>query len=166
MLISDEYREQLRTLHKGKWGDEGHLWTQRVLDMVKRTGATSVLDYGCGKGTLRPTLPHTLDVREYDPAIPGKDSPPAPADLLVSFDVLEHIEPDKLDAVLGHMHTLAVKGAFVVVATKAARAKLPDGRNAHLIIERPLWWTEKLSAVWPEASITFVKDKVHMRWIR
>ena len=42
----------------------------------------------------------TFEIKEYDPAIPGKDSLPEPADIVVCSDVLEHIEPNYLLNVL------------------------------------------------------------------
>jgi hypothetical protein len=85
-------------------------------------------------------------VFEYDPGIPGKDHLPKPADLVVCTDVLEHIEPELLDGVLRHLYLLAGRGAYLVIATRLARELLPDGRNAHLIVQEPPWWLAKLKA--------------------
>lgn len=149
-LVSDQYRDQLRMLHAGRvWGDEGHLWAGRVTRFGRRLGALTVLDYGCGSGTLAPAIAGRFEVREYDPGVPGKDALPAPADLLVATDVMEHIEPEALDAVLAHMAALAGKGVFLAVATGPASARLPDGRNAHLIVEPAAWWLAKLLETWP-----------------
>ena len=54
------------------------------------------------------------------------------------------VEPEHLDAVLADIHGLARKGAFLVVSTRRARATLPDGRNAHLIVMARGWWTTKM----------------------
>ena len=82
--------------------------------------------------------------QDYDPAIPGKDAPPGPADLVVCTDVLEHVEPEHLDAVLDDLQRLAKKSLFLLIATRPASKALPDGRNAHLTIEPPKWWIPKL----------------------
>ncbi len=83
-------------------------------------------------------------MREYDPAIEGKDGRPVFADLVVCTDVLEHIEPDRLDNVLTHLRTLARRAVFVVINTQPSNKTLTDGRNAHLIVEPAVWWYERL----------------------
>ncbi len=81
--------------------------------------AQSVLDYGCGKGTLAEAV--SFEIREYDPAIAGKDENPLPADLVICTDALEHIEPEYLDAVLVHIASLTRMAAFFVVHTGRAQ---------------------------------------------
>lgn len=151
-LISSEYRRLNEELHadpKG-FGGDGKKHAERVLEYVQKIGARSVCDYGCGEGTLKPALRRLGFegfVAEYDPAMKGKTDLPKPAQLLVSTDVLEHIEPDRLDAVMRHQFLVAELGAFVTIATRPANKVLPDGRNAHLIQETPEWWLDKLRAV-------------------
>jgi hypothetical protein len=153
-LLSETYRAQLRALHSGKWGDEGHTWATPVASYAATIGAPTILDYGCGKGTLAPALRERFFlVTEYDPAIVGKDTPPSPADLVASTDVLEHIEPESLDEVLAHIASLARVGVFLVISCRRAVARLPDGRNAHLIVESPEWWRDKLARHWPSYRI-------------
>jgi 2-polyprenyl-3-methyl-5-hydroxy-6-metoxy-1,4-benzoquinol methylase len=101
-----------------------------------------ILDYGCGKGQIakfRPTLP----IKNYDPAIPEFSSDPEPADLVICLDVMEHIEPECLDNVLEHLRKLIKKVGLISVSTRLAKKHLPDGRNAHLIVEEPEWWLPK-----------------------
>lgn len=145
-LTSKNYREQLRQKHSlMKWGKSGHSHAPEVLTFARELGAKSAIDYGCGRGTLKPAIPD-LKTQEYDPGIAGRDQLPKPADLVVSTDVLEHIEPEKLDAVLQHIFLLSKIGAYLVIATRPARELLPDGRNAHLIVQEAPWWLEKLKA--------------------
>jgi hypothetical protein len=102
-----------------------------------------VLDYGCGKGTLAASI-SDYEVWEYDPAIEGKDEIPPPRDLVVCTDVLEHIEPDCLDAVLDDIKRCTVKLALLTIACRPAKKLLEDGRNAHLIQEGYRWWLPKI----------------------
>lgn len=99
MRITEEYREANKRLHEinERYGTSGAKWARKVSQLVQSTGSSSVLDYGCGKGLLAAALPE-LGIREYDPAIPGKDSEPESAEFVVCTDVLEHIETDCLDA--------------------------------------------------------------------
>lgn len=143
-LVSESYSVQLRTKHaQKKWGADGATWAKEVVEFAATIGAGSVLDYGCGRGRLKLAVP-TLKVQEYDPGIPGKDHLPKPADMVACTDVLEHIEPDRLEAVLAHIFALSRIGAFFVIATSPAREHLPDGRNAHLICEGEGYWRAAL----------------------
>lgn len=103
----------------------------------------SLLDYGCGKQSLKFSLPE-LNVIGYDPAIEGLDTAPEPSELVVCTDVLEHIEPELIDDVLNDISRLTIRNAFLVISTRPANKTLPDGRNAHLIQKPISWWAEKL----------------------
>ena len=150
--ISPAYRQMQRELHArpNGYGGKGHKWAPTVARLVAEHGYTSVLDYGCGQGALmaalRGMVPSVVRLEDYDPAIAGKDGHPGFADLVTCTDVLEHIEPDRLDAVLAHLRLLARKAVFFVVALDPANKTLSDGRNAHLIQESPDWWQACLVA--------------------
>lgn len=153
--ISDDYLAQQRALHllPQGYGGKGSRWASTVASLAKATRSYSVLDYGCGRGSLRPLLSELaplLDVREYDPAIPGKDGDPIFADLVVCTDVLEHVEPDKIGNVLRHLRCLARKAVFLVVCLRPANKDLPDGRNAHLLLRSAHWWDTQIQEAWFE----------------
>lgn len=145
-LISDDYAALNRQLHEtnAEYGTTGVMWAKQVEEVAALLNTTSVLDYGCGKGTLAKALPD-LPIREYDPAVPGKDADPAPADLVVCTDVLEHIEPERLKAVLKHIARLANKCVLLAIYTNKSSKSLPDGRNAHLIQMDVRWWLQKIN---------------------
>ena len=141
-LISDEYREQNRLLHEREdYGHNGARYKDTVLTVMDRTGARTILDYGCGKGSLRKALGPF--VSNYDPAVPEFAGEPEPADLVVCTDVVEHVEPDMLDAVLDHIKSLG-QHYLLIVSCREAHKTLPDGRNAHLIVQPPEWWDRKM----------------------
>lgn len=144
MLITDYYREQNAALHaQGRFGGSGHKHAAAIAAFAEKLGARTVLDYGCGQGKLKPAL-SGYKVAEYDPAIPEKAAMPKPADLLVCTDVLEHVEPECLDDVLGHMRSLALHGMYLAIALRLDSKKtLPDGRNPHLLVRSEKWWSEK-----------------------
>jgi hypothetical protein len=142
-LISPTYRQLNTSLHAGgSYGRYGDKWAQRVTELIREYDADTVLDYGCGQGTLVAALGGNIN--EYDPAIEEKSALPSPADLVVCTDVLEHIEPDRLTAVLDHLQSLTLKALFAVISTRPAKKLLADGRNAHLIIEPPSFWRREL----------------------
>jgi len=117
-----------------------------VVELANQTGLSDILDYGCGKGTLNDCM--NIDIKEYDPCVEGKDTPPDPAEIVVCTDVLEHIEPDYLEDVLDDLQRLATRHVLLVIATVPAGKTLPDGRNAHLIVEPAEFWLPKLMARW------------------
>jgi hypothetical protein len=146
-LISHEYRDELIELRKRrKWGADGHKHADTVLAYAKETEAATVLDYGCGEQTLAAALKPHIRILGYDPAIPDRAAAPKPCDLTVCLDVLEHIEPDRLDKVLQHIFCVTAKAAYFVIATRLANTILPSGRNAHLIIEPAAFWVDKIKA--------------------
>ena len=136
LLVSDEYREQLKLLHR-KWESFGSGSKYRG-EFIGSLGYKDILDYGCGKGRLGTN-------KKYDPALPEFSEEPEPADLVVCTDVLEHIEPECLDNVLRHIRSKMLKAGYFTIGCSPAAKKLSDGRNAHLIIRPPEWWVEKLS---------------------
>lgn len=142
--ISEDYRRLNEQLHDSNpnFGVMGERNVENVLMVVEMAGSTDVLDYGCGKGTLAMNLP--FDIREYDPAIKTKADKPFPADIVVCTDVLEHIEPEYIDAVLDDLKRLMRRAGLLTVATRPAKKTLEDGRNAHLIIEPLSWWIAKM----------------------
>lgn len=157
LLISDDYRRLLIEKHaqpKTSFGTSGGRLAVAVDVLMMRLDYRTILDYGCGQGCLKTTLENgrafalPYEVREYDPAIAGKDHMPEPADLVVCSDVLEHIEPECLDNVLDHIAILAQHHALLWIATCPAQKHLPDGRNAHLIIRPVWWWLPKLADRW------------------
>jgi hypothetical protein len=147
-VISRPYRDLQFELHARPqgYGGKGARWASTVLEIKAGYGCHSILDYGCGRGSLGDALLLATGSRpyEYDPAVPGKDTLPMFADLVVCTDVLEHIEPDKLGNVLEHLHLITRRALFLVISTRASNKTLADGRNAHLIVEPGDWWRARV----------------------
>jgi 2-polyprenyl-3-methyl-5-hydroxy-6-metoxy-1,4-benzoquinol methylase len=149
-LVSPEYAEMNRKLHEehDDYGILGGQCAGQVIAVAKNNGLRLILDFGCGKGTLKPALKKlapSLKVIEYDPAIKNKDRLPSVSpDLIVALDVMEHIEPECLESVLETMRNLKPKGVYLLIALEPANKTLPDGRNAHLIVQQASWWRDQL----------------------
>lgn len=143
-LISPEYKKEMERLHSKKAiGSGGGQWTGPIKKLCIKHDVDTLLDYGCGQRRLGRKLAieiPNLDIREYDPGVEEVSALPSPADIVVATDVMEHIEPRHLSAVLEHIQSLARQRVFMTVATGPAKKKLSDGRNAHLIQADPLWW--------------------------
>lgn len=143
MRITQQYLELQKELHsRGNYGTSGAKHADRILELCKRLQTKDVLDYGCGQHWLQKSLP--FPIQEYDPALSGFDSDPGSADIVVCSDVLEHVEPECLDNVLGHLRALTKKVVLLDIATRPAKKFLADGRNAHLIQQHHCWWVDRV----------------------
>jgi hypothetical protein len=144
MLITEPYRALNAELHAQRtdYGNRSARHAETVHRLMEQQDCETALDYGCGKGHLLQAVPGMVG---YDPAIPEQAGTPEPADLVVCTDVLEHIEPDCLEAVLADLNRCTKKVAYLVISTRPARKTLPDGRNAHLIVQSADWWLAQLA---------------------
>ncbi|MHA2069721.1 MAG: hypothetical protein ACXABY_35610 [Candidatus Thorarchaeota archaeon] len=137
-----------------------------ISQIVDQAEIDHLLDYGCGSNlsltkTLKPKRPFKYQC--YDPGVKKYADPPIPADMVVSCDVLEHIEPEFLDDVLDHLQDLTQHILFVSIHTGPAGKVLEDGRNAHLIQQPMEWWLPKL---WERFSIqTFQAKNAREFWV-
>lgn len=165
-LISDEMREQNRLLHEqnvyygaggGKYADV----VLRILKGVKNEDGSppTVCDYGAGKRMLAKALP--FPIYEYDPAVPEISELPPPADVVVSSDVLEHIERDKLDAVLDDLRRVTKQIGYFVIHTGEAVKTYPNGTNTHILQEDEKWWTKQLSRYFTIAKCVQKGKELH-----
>ena len=89
---------------------------------------------------VKKNLKKTLDSRgidgcvyqAFDPVFPEYGEALA-ADLVCCIDVLERVEPHRLDNVLADLRRVTTTVGFFTVHTGPAVKTLSDGRNAHLI---------------------------------
>lgn len=161
-LISAEYARLNAQLHQENlaYGVGGGKHAPTVLKLAESIKTQSVLDYGCGKGYLAKAIPYPI--WEYDPAIPGKQESPRPADLVICTDVLEHIEPEKLNFVLDDLRRCTLKVAYLVIHTGPAGKTLPDGRNTHLLQHSHHWWSKKLGKFFQVGKVFEVGPELHV----
>lgn len=144
ILPSMDYLNELRSLHEtSEWGATSDI-PPFLKQAIRKTAPASILDFGCGKGNMTRALRaryRKAEISAYDPATLNVPLPEE-VDLVFSTDVLEHVEPDALDATL---LDLARRSKYMVhiIACFRARAMLRDGRNTHLIVQTPDWWQRK-----------------------
>ncbi|MBQ60492.1 MAG: hypothetical protein CMQ19_00300 [Gammaproteobacteria bacterium] len=161
-VISEEQRRLNQALHQqnnafGNRADGAGLATQlpiALLRMHELGICNSVLDYGTGKGKLverlRHELPQSIAVNGYDPAVEAyANKPSTPVDILTCLDVLEHIEMESIDLVLRDIHALTRHFCYLVIDLQPAVKKLADGRNAHILLAPPEWWTTRIAQLFP-----------------
>ena len=148
MLISDEYRKMQQQLHENpNYGVASIHYAPQVAQVIEMVGAQEILDYGAGKGrlgvALKEIVQRPLVVHHYEPAHPQWAADPVPCEFVACIDVLEHIEPPLLDAVLDDLQRVTQYIGVFTVHTGPAVKVLPDGRNAHLIQQPANWWLRK-----------------------
>jgi hypothetical protein len=153
MLISEDYRAQQKHLHDTTtYGTASAQFAPMVAKLIDSHKVKKLLDYGAGS---RLTLIRTLaeqrlvktpfDYTPYEPAVEKYAGAPEPSEMVACLDVLEHIEPECLDAVLDDLKRVTQRvGLFSIHCGPAAKT-LPDGRNAHVIQEPPEWWLPKIT---------------------
>ena len=147
--ISQEYSTLMAQMHSDKANFGGDIKSLRVVDrLIAKYKIKSIIDYGCGKGALvfsiRKKYPK-IEVFGFDPGNPDFSILPTKKyQMIVTSDVMEHIEPIFLNNVLKHINSLFTNIGYFYIATSPSKKKLANGKNAHLIVEGPDYWREKL----------------------
>ena len=148
MIINQDYKDQLATMHSQGRFVRGSKILSTINPFLKQYQPTSVLDFGCGHGALMNSIHEAypnIQVDGYDPGSATHSKMPVQSfDCVVSADVFEHIEPEHLDATLQLISSKILRCGWFRIACYPAKKHLPDGRNAHLIIELPAWWHNKI----------------------
>lgn len=148
-LISDELRHMNVQLHKDyTYGNNSAKAWSKAGKIIAEYNCKSALDYGCGKGRLGMQARKKgceIDWQDYDPAVEIFNILPKPADLVVIRDVIEHVEPEKIDIVLEHIASLTNMVAWFVIPNTKSTKVLSDGRNAHLTQEGYQWWAKRVN---------------------
>ena len=161
MIIDPEYQAQLATMHSQGQFVRGGKTLKSVRPFLEKYQPTSVLDFGCGHGALMASIQQkypNMRVEGYDPGNPDHNRVPKRSfDAVVSADVFEHIEPNHLAETLRMISDKMIVAGWFRIACYPAKKHLPDGRNAHLIVESPAWWREQLLA---NMDITIVSEAI------
>ncbi len=147
-LFTPEYQVKMQEQHREQpnWASGPAVALPDIYDFLRKYDCDLITDYGCGKGELARVVSVPIyRWQQYDPFVEQFSREPVVMPYLVCVDVLEHIEPDCLDAVLQHIASITDVVALLVVANEPAKANFPDGTNLHLIVEDYAWWHAKLA---------------------
>jgi hypothetical protein len=171
-----ELLEQYRQMHRG--GDPRHgrsaaetfdgrslpRQAPRIRSLVLKTAATTILDYGSGKGTqylpakvTENGVPKWNSIQEYwgvdsigcyDPGYePFSKLPQGTFHGVVCTDVLEHCPEEDLEWIVTELFAYSSRFVFANVACYPARKSLPSGENAHCTILPVERWHELFRSV-------------------
>lgn len=162
-LIDQQYQQQLSAMHQDGKFNNGAKAYKLVKNFISEYQPISLLDFGCGQGGLISTIKNfhpEIAVSGYDPGNQNFNKLPSSTfDAVVSTDAIEHIEPAFLNPTLTKINELMQRCGFFRIACYPAKKSLPDGRNAHLIVETPEWWRNKIlntmnvEIVWDNATV-------------
>ena len=123
-----------------------------ALPHILALSPSSLIDYGAGRSKIAYWLGKAAKIQKvacFDPAVPEiANIPEETFGVVVSFDVLEHIPEEELDAVLSEMARVG-EHAMLVIDIAPAKATLSDGRNAHVTLHDEIWWQYRLSKYFP-----------------
>jgi hypothetical protein len=149
MSYSNEYLKELEILHdKKSFGAAGNP-PAKVHELLNLDNVNSILDFGAGKGNTSKRIKQDypdITLYTYDP-VTFPIYLPKTVDMIYSSDVLEHIEPSLIDETLADLFSRAQEYQYHLIACHPAKKTLSDGRNAHLIIEDPDWWKQKIQNI-------------------
>ena len=173
LTISDEYKDAVTTEHRNHrdWGASADTTIGHVILGIlrKHSYITTILDFGAGKGSLgryiRERLDRTLEWTDYDPGIPGIDELPyGTFDMVISSDVLEHVEPEKVEAVIQLLadktKTVLVTDISCIYTGFTFGAGPFEGQDLHLSVHEPRWWREKFEAI--DLILFIYEDKLKL----
>jgi uncharacterized Rossmann fold enzyme len=128
-----------------------------------------LIDFGCGTGRAAVKLTElgyqvilvdfadnsrddealSLPFLEWDLSRPS----PLRAPYGYCCDVMEHIPPDQVDAVLANLREACSEGVFFRIEHEAdVFGPAVIGRPLHLSVHGPEWWIEKLQKFWPRVE--------------
>jgi hypothetical protein len=146
----------------------------RIATLIKHTGATTLLDYGCGKARLYNNQVNVdgkvyvsivdvwglKQVTLYDPAYPPYIAlPQGKFDGVICTDVLEHCPQEDMEWILGELFSYANHFVFANIAAYPAMKTLPNGENAHCTIQPLAWWKSLIDRVaepYPQVQFQFI----------
>lgn len=144
----------------GGTGVVGHM--DRIKQLVVKTGADSLLDYGCGKGWQYKLpakevtgLPESLIdywnvllVSCYDPAVEEYSELPSDSfDGVLAVDVLPHCAQEDMNWIVDELFRKSRKFVYATIVCSPAQKRLPNGLNAHSTVQNSLWWKSLFEGV-------------------
>ena len=169
-----DYIEQYHLMHEAKYygSSATELHLSSAAKAVRMFRPQSILDYGAGRSDLVAHFWRDGErrIQRYDPAIRKirtlrrQDR----FDMVLCCDVMEHIPINYVDTVLQQIKHHAPR-AFFTISCKPARARLPNGENAHCTIMTPSEWmgwvksyyrkVDRLACEWEHELVLAADDK-------
>lgn len=149
-------RKKYLALTASMYGSTNH--GRHAYSIVQTFKPRFIVDFGCGRNLFMRHLRRLgIDGLGVDFAFPEADIV-APmhcvpvsagiADVVTSFDALEHLLPEEVDEVLDEMRRIAAPGGrFVLsICTRESRTKV-NGEGLHPTVKPRGWWLNRIGRV-------------------
>lgn len=135
-----------------------------IRQLIAETGASTLLDYGSGKGIQYERQDFRLpdgerisnlaaywgvaEIVKYDPGYePFAQLPNQTFDGVICSDVLEHCPEEDIPWIVDEVFLFAQRFVFANIASFPAMKLLPNGENAHCSVKSAEWWAGLLHAI-------------------
>jgi len=132
-----------------------------IRKIIIKNDCVNLLDYGSGKGDRYfnpskrrdgksfPPLKDYWKIQPtfFDPGVPYPKPVNSVFDIVLCIDVLEHIPYQDLGWVLNEIFEFSKKIVFINVACYKSNATLLNGKNAHVSLFDPWWWSGYIEAI-------------------
>jgi len=155
-MAENGYEREDGTFVKNVYSDaEPHKFADQLKKIVEFFDAKNGLDYGSGGSNLNKTkLANGVKfidyiglqkIQSFEPARNKKKK--YKSDIVLCFDVLEHVFINDVPWVLNDLFKYANKCIVINVACYNAAALLPNGENAHITVRPPSWWLGQIECI-------------------
>ena len=155
-MAENGYNRDDGTFVKNVYSDaEPHKFADQLKKIVEFFDAKNGLDYGSGGSNLNETkLANGVKfidyiglqkIQSFEPARNKKKK--YKSDIVLCFDVLEHVFINDVPWVLNDLFKYATKCIVINVACYNAAALLPNGENAHITVRPPSWWLGQIECI-------------------
>ncbi len=155
MVANGYYRDDGIFINKTYGTAEPIKFKEYIKKITSHFKCKTALDYGSGgsdlnievveKGCSFKDYVGLEKIYQFEPARNIKTK--GKFDLVLSFDVLEHIFIADLPWVLNDIFSKANKCVLINVACYESAALLPNGENAHVTLRHPLWWLGQIECI-------------------
>ena len=157
----------LRERHGLGWGVTGCKYAGDSIAkfLQEHPEVETILDYGCGSASLKEWVEEKgITDRNwtlYDPGVRKyKQNPVGKFDLVITTDVLEHVEEIMLNKVLDHLHKLTGKFLYSEIACYLTNQVFEGGpytgQDLHINMKAPDSWVKRLQ----HRDFTSIKYKI------
>ena len=155
MVTNGYHRDDGIFINKTYGTAEPIKFKEHIKKIINHFNCKTALDYGSGGSDLNiEEIEEGLTfcdyvglekIYQFEPARNIKSK--GKFDLVLSFDVLEHIFIADLPWVINDIFSKANKCVLINVACYESAALLPNGENAHITLRHPLWWLGQIECI-------------------
>ena len=156
IMAEEGYNRTDGSFVKNAYSDaEPHKFSDQLEKIISYFNAKTALDYGSGGSDLNKTKlcngEKFIDyiglnkIHSFEPARSKRNK--RKSDIVLCFDVLEHIFINDVPWVINDLFKYANKCIVINVACYNAAALLPNGENAHITVRPPSWWLGQIECI-------------------